>query len=235
MQSPPEYLHYLLTSLDSEAKHFRTEIRKYNSALAFTSIKYTIDERLKQTLGGIQCFQIHGELFHLQGPLQDVDPISAQFAQLYFYDPEVATNIWSNRYNQILQSSVLQRITEELIISNPFIGIYKSAKKRLDIATPDEQSLRIILNPQLKLIIEYGSDRRRENLLTSNEIAIFIPDGYAAAGCRDIVLAEHNSNRLTFINPNNAAYMPLHYVLLFPHGEQDWHWALQLQNNDGRR
>ena len=29
--------------------------------------------------------------------------------------------------------------------------------------------------------------------------------------------------------------MPWHYVLLFPHGEQGWHWALQLQNEDGRR
>ena len=39
-------------------------------------------------LGGIQCFQIYGELFHLQGPLQDEDHTSAQFAQLYFYDPQ---------------------------------------------------------------------------------------------------------------------------------------------------
>ena len=115
------------------------------------------------------------------------------------------------------------------------IGIYKSAKKRLDIATPDEQLLRIILNPQLKLIIEYGSDRHQENLPTGNEIEIINPNEYAATGCRDIVLAERNSNRLTFINPNNTAYMPLHYVLLFPHGEQGWHWALQLQNNNRRR
>ena len=235
LRPPPAYLHYLLTSLDAQAKHFRTEIRKYNSALAFTSIKYIMDERLKHAISGIQCFQIHGELFHLQGPLQGVDSRAAQFAQLYFYDPEFATEIRANRYNGALQSSVLRQITEELMICNPFIGIYKSAKERLDITTPNEQMLRIILNPQLKLIVEYGADKRQANLPTSQEIAIIIPDEYTDAGCRDIVLAERNSNAFTTINPNNAAYMPLHYVLLFPYGEHGWHWALQLRNEDGRR
>ena len=44
-------------------------------------------------LGGLQCFQIYGELFHLQGSLQGEDHTSAQFAQLYFYDPELATTL----------------------------------------------------------------------------------------------------------------------------------------------
>ena len=34
---------------------------------------------------------------------------SAQFAQLYFYDPELATNIRVGHYNGILQASILQR------------------------------------------------------------------------------------------------------------------------------
>ena len=129
LKDPPEYLQYLLSSMDSTAKAFRNNIRKYNSALAFTSVKYTVDGR---ATGGIQCFQIHGELFHLQGPLQPQDLASAQFAQLYFYDPELATNIQVGHYNGILEASILQRLTEELIAINPFIGIYKTAKEQLD-------------------------------------------------------------------------------------------------------
>ena len=79
--------------MDSTAKAFRNNIRKYNSTLAFTLVKYTVDDRTYRATSGIQCFQIHGELFHLQGPLQPRDLASAQFAQLYFYDPELATNI----------------------------------------------------------------------------------------------------------------------------------------------
>ena len=76
---PPEYLQYLLSSTDSEAKTFRKNIRKYNSALAFTSVKYNVDDRTYRSLGRIQCFQIHDELFHLQGPLQSEGHTSAQF------------------------------------------------------------------------------------------------------------------------------------------------------------
>ena len=64
-QDPPEYLQYLLSSMDSAAKAFRNNIRKYNSALTFTSLKYTVDDRTYRATGGIQCFQIHGKLFHL--------------------------------------------------------------------------------------------------------------------------------------------------------------------------
>ena len=218
--------------MDSAAKAFRNNIRKYNSALAFTSVKYTVDGR---ATGGIQCFQIHGELFHLQGPLQSTDLASAQFAQLYFYDPELATNIRVGHYNGILQASILQRLTKELIVINPFIAIYKTAKERLDAESDTDQALPVLLNLQLRLIIEQGADKRRENLPTSNEIAIIIPDEYPVAGYRDIVLADRNGNNFSVINPINAAYMPLHYVLLFPRGQLGWHWALKLRNERGDR
>ena len=231
---PPPYLFYLLSSLDTEARVFRNHIRQYNSALAFTSMKYTVDDRIHRAMGGIQCFQIHGEVFHIQGPLQYENQTRAQFAQLYFYDPEFATSLRLQQNPQTLQQSVLQRITEELLAVNPFIAIYKTAKERLE-AVEEQVELRVLLNPQLKLIIERGADRRRENLPTSMEIAMIIPDEYGEVGSRDIVLADRNGPGFSTISSNHAAYMALHYVLLFPYGEHGWHWALQLQNLKGQR
>ena len=49
---------------------------------------------------------------------------------------------------------------------------------------------RIILNPQMRLILEAGTDCRRENLLMSNKVAVIIPDEYGDACFRNIVLAE---------------------------------------------
>jgi hypothetical protein len=60
----PIELRTLLTEDSPRARAFRKDIRKYNSALAFTSISYNKDTRVSLR-GGIQCFQIHGELFHL--------------------------------------------------------------------------------------------------------------------------------------------------------------------------
>ena len=193
LTEPPEYLQYLLSSPDSEAKTFRKNIQQYNSSLVFTSVKYNVDDRTYRILGGIQCFQIHGELFHLQGPLQGENHTSAQFAQLYFYDLELVTTLRVARNPDILQQSILQRLTNELLTVNPFITIFKTAKERLESADNQGIPLRIILNPQLRLIVETGADKRQENLPTSNEVAIIIPNEYDVAGNRDIILADRNS------------------------------------------
>ena len=37
------------------------------------------------------------------------------------------------------------------------------------------------------------------------------------------------------ISYNNAAYIPLHYVLLFPTGQRGWTWGLQLDNEHRQR
>jgi len=103
-----------------------------------------------------------------------------------------------------------------------------------------EQNFRIILDPQLSLIVETGADLRRENLPTANEIAMILPEEYGSKGFRDLVLAQRSngeaiSNGFSTINPNHALYLPLHYVLLFPYGEPGWHWGRQLRNQEGNR
>ena len=75
------------------AKHFRTHIRKYNSALAFTSLNYQPDKR---TQGGLQCFQIHSALYHMAGPLEHPANCKPQFAQLFLYDPQEQLQILLN-------------------------------------------------------------------------------------------------------------------------------------------
>jgi hypothetical protein len=83
----PDLLHRLFTTDTSTARHFRTHIRKYNSALAFASVKYTPDTRVA---GGLQCFQIHGALYHTVGPLEHEANVRPQCAQIFLYDPEDA-------------------------------------------------------------------------------------------------------------------------------------------------
>jgi hypothetical protein len=119
---------------------------------------------------------------------------------------------------------------------NPFITVYKTARERL---TGQQTDFRVLLNPQMRLIIESGADRRRENLLTSNEVIALIPDEYTDASRRDLVLTVREAGRerpqMRTVNITHAAYMPLHYVLLFPYGDPGWHYGLQLQDRNGTR
>lgn len=122
---------------------------------------------------------------------------------------------------------------------NPFIQYYKTAKECLDSYRQSQGPMRIILNTQMRLIMETGADQRRENLPTANEIAVLIPDEYNEPGHRDIVLAQRlpdgQSTRLHNIPHTHPAYMPLHYVLLFPHGNPGWRWSLLLVNENAQQ
>ncbi|KAF7143823.1 hypothetical protein RHSIM_Rhsim05G0183800 [Rhododendron simsii] len=50
----------------------------------------------------------------------------------------------------------------------------------------------------------------------------FVGDGTKASGLRDIILHLKGNNGLMRINECHPAYLPLHYVLLFPQGELGW-------------
>ena len=212
-----------MTGTDTRSKHFRGHLREYNAAFSFTSLQYTRDDRPTANSPGIQVFQIHGELYHRNGPLTPSPGQLPHYAQLFLYDPTYATEV-RQMLNLSLDFGIFSAISSALFEMNPFNQLYKTAKERLEgfeQENPDDQA-HIILNPRLELILEAGVDRRRHNLPTSNEIAMIVQDEYEDAGPSNIILAQRGLNgdrRLTIINSNNAAYMPLHYVLLFPHGD----------------
>jgi hypothetical protein len=92
LRAPPPFLRALFEGDNPRARSFRQNIRAYNSTLAFTSVSYTKDTRTDLSRG-LYCFQIHGELFHYQGPLEPGLQQVPAFAQLFFYDPDYATDL----------------------------------------------------------------------------------------------------------------------------------------------
>lgn len=113
---------------------------------------------------------------------------------------------------------------------NPFTRMYKTARERLATQQGD---FRILISPQMRLILQSGADRRRENLPTATELAGILPDEFADESRRDVLLAVQpgrNGPQLHRVPVTSAAYMPLHYVLLFPYGEHGWHYNLVLRD-----
>lgn len=85
----------------------------------------------------------------------------------------------------------------------------------------------------LPAYLHYSSvtDRRRYNLPTTDEIAVILPgDGAESSGMRDIMLHLRGDNGLMQINECHPAYLPLHYVVLFPYGELGWNPDLKQWN-----
>ena len=225
MRQPPPLLRSLYNDDTSLARHFRTHIRKYNSALAFASLKYQPDQRVR---GGLQCFQIHGALYHLAGPLQHATNIRPQFAQVFLYDPEDAVEQLRIRpgghaLSEAIEVNLFQQLLEMLHMCNPFIAMYRTVHERMQeaVANIPTDQMQLILNPRMELICATGVDRRRHNVPIANEVAMIIPDEYCVAGHRDIVLANRNianESPYQIINSDHSAYAPLHYTLLFLYG-----------------
>lgn len=109
-QNVLEFISNLFQAKNPLSKHFRDNIWQYNLVLAFTSLKYTPDTRL--LAGGIQIFQIHGELYyiqrHINAKLHDND--SPHYAQLYLYDLAFAVEQRITR-NLQLNPNLLRQLT----------------------------------------------------------------------------------------------------------------------------
>jgi hypothetical protein len=101
---PLPYLLNLYTSLESDAISFRKNIRRYNNVLAYTSFGTSIDTIPGQ---GISNFRIHGQVYHLIGPLLPEEGQQPVFAQLYIYDSE-HENEYRNNVMQDLDNNILQ-------------------------------------------------------------------------------------------------------------------------------
>jgi hypothetical protein len=216
---PPAELRELLDGTDPASREFREKIRRYNAALAFTSLGVEVDEAIN-CRPGPYVFRIHGELCHRVGSLLPSAGQQPSYAQLYIHDPHEALNQRMQR-NPNLARATMEKLQNLLTRTHRYADIYQHAYERLaDHPDAAEVSLQITLDAQ--------SDRRRYNLPTTDEVAVVLPgDGTQGGGKREIILHRRDGplRRLTDANP---AYLCLHYVLLFPWGSHGWNWDMTL-------
>jgi len=74
------------------------------------------------------------------------------------------------------------------------------------------------------LHVNLQQDQRTHNLPTAEEITVIIPEEgiHHVLDNRDMIL-QAKGGRLERISQNSPSYSALHYVLLFPKGENGWH------------
>ena len=219
----------------AQSKHFLNHIQDYNHALIFTSCMYTANKHLAHQ-HEIQAFIVHDELYHLQKSLHSSVQELSCFAQLYFHD-SAQTITMRLTQSLALHESLLRQLNKMIwACENSFINMYKSAWELLETAQQSMNSMRVILNSQLKLIVERDSDQRCTTLFMINEVAVFISDEYNEIKHQDIVVAKctavDEKSRFHRINHDNVAYFSLHYVLFFSEDKSSWQWTLRLHNDD---
>ncbi|CEI95391.1 hypothetical protein RMCBS344292_09580 [Rhizopus microsporus] len=160
-------------------------------------------------------------------------------------NPSFAAQRRSER-NENLNSEITTEISTMLSHCNPFSRIYRHTHEILsrnentntdgdlsnNISDNNESnnSPYIIISPSMRMRLIEGSNRRIINLPTTEEAAAVIPIEYSDRSFRDIILTLRRRDRNNNIRQGygfdqyfqrireaHAAYMPTHYVLLFPH------------------
>lgn len=223
LQPPPEPLLQLFERDDRQGNEFREHIWQYNIALSFTSLGVEEDKSVNRNHRGPPIFRIHGALCHRSGALFPAAGREPIYSQLYIYEPRAALD-HRMRNNGNLRRDTMELLQDVLHNHNPYARIYNYAHEVLN-RYPDAEdvSVRLRVSPSL--------DRRRYNLPTADEVAVILPSNRSATDPRDIIL-HRRDGPLQRISDLHPAYTPLHYVLLFPRGENGWHSEMRLHQPD---
>ena len=214
----PRELRELFDGTSPYSLDFKTNIRQYNAAFAFTSLGVKVDQTVIAG-SGAYSFRISGELHHLSGSLLPVQGDNPAYAQIYIHDP-AAQLAQREGNNENLTPAVMRIIQGAINQSHPHIHLYRQAYEIMRQKPPEEQH-----TVAIQLRAERHQDLRRYNLPTADdEVAAIIPgDGSEErSDHRDIVLRLRGGGlrRISHLHPS---YSTLHYVLLFPNGEDGWH------------
>lgn len=227
LRDPPIVIRNLLTEDDAHAKEFRDHIRQYNAALAFTSLGVKIDDSINRGGGRTPyIFRINGELCHMMGAFTPRENEMPAYAQLYLHDPQMAINQRMRRNNNLRRDTMLQ-LQDTLRTHHHYAELYRHAHEILAGRNNTD-------DVAVRLRVTEDHDRRRYNLPVADEVAVIIPgDGTQSWDSRDIVLRRRDDGgSRQRIKDGHPSYACLHYVVLFPYGEDGWHWNLRKHQPD---
>ena len=80
----PDFLREMISNPEHlSCKHFRENIRSYNSAVSFASMRAKVVDFKG---GGPYVFKVHGQIYHKTSHLRPLNDESPQYAQLYVID-----------------------------------------------------------------------------------------------------------------------------------------------------
>ena len=206
-----------LLNLLENNKSFVSNLRRYNNGLALAS------NGLKEILpdGYHPNVKIQGQVYHKIHPLTPELGEEKTFAQIYIHDPDFNEEDELNRRMEVsssgsktMKKDIMKELQEMLHQVNPYV---KDLKHVMDLPDNQVQNLKFVLKTNSKPTPKHV--KGRYNLPTCNEVAVIQLNDEIGSG--DVVIYRKDGIKQHISNMNRS-YDPLHYVLLFPHGEDGW-------------
>ncbi|CAN1799656.1 ATP-dependent DNA helicase PIF1 [Linum perenne] len=227
-RQPPQYLKELMTSEDSECRHFREYIRVYNGVFCFTSMGGKVQHTLNSG-NAPYIYSIGGQIFHRLGSLIPSEGNSPQFAQLYVHDTnnEIEHRMTSSTdgvYTKSLSHHIVRALRDMFDENNVLVKVFRYARDRLNAND--------LYNVKIKLLAKRISDGREYDLPAVDELAILVVDETGGVTHQPDVMVQHLSNEMERVSFYHPSLMALQYPILFPYGEDGWHPTIMLRNTN---
>ncbi|KAL8580063.1 hypothetical protein ACOMHN_065112 [Nucella lapillus] len=119
-----------------------------------------------------------------------------------------------------LHNHTIEDVQQMLHNTNKYVSIFKSALDKMDM-----QNHKVVIRPDAVPRHEHPG---RHNAPSEDEVAVVIAEGHKGSK-RDIILENKNSF-LQRVCESNKTYDPLQYPLMFPYGEDGYHWEMKETN-----
>ena len=229
---PPHLLQELLSSNLAEARHFRKNIRHWNSALAMASVRADFVARGPGVSRYNPTVTVHGKMYHERGALIPPTGKKPRFAAVYIQDTEQAAQNRKHSYG-VLREELLYSLGNFLQESNRLVLTFVSIRDLIQTnPIPEEVKLVIHAHERTKT-----GHERKYNVPEASEIAaLIIGEQY---GALEIVLRRkghlnvNGHEKLDMIRLVNHMYDRLCYPLRFPFGNDGWHSKLMHLDKKG--
>ena len=215
----PPALQELFQSADELGVNFRQNIRRYNTAFAFSSLSANLEPPPGR---GPPVFRVCGQMYHSYASLYPNNNNPPSFNQLYVFQPSEANSIrLLNPVTGRCRPDVMDIIGNVLNDVNPYAYWYEQMAQveRRAQETAERDNLPL---PVVSLHMRTGPDRRRYNQPEHDEVAaIFTSADGAPNYPRDVVVypKSRSVRQISYLSPNLD---PMSYPLFFPNGEPGW-------------
>jgi hypothetical protein len=209
-------LRRLWDSADSDAKHFRDNIRFFNGHFSFTSLYCCLDSMTTNVRdSGIYTFRAQGMMYHNIKSFGKEGGSEHKHLELYFYDddPSLEHRYRKCREEQLQKDKEVIKQIVGILHGNPYSEHLRSMGH---VENLDDYHIALNLDQTL-------NQKTYNTPLTSEVAAVWI-EGSERRGQFSKSVMLHGKDRSSHgIRSYHGCYDALSYPLFFPKGELGWH------------
>ncbi|AQK40678.1 hypothetical protein ZEAMMB73_Zm00001d024115 [Zea mays] len=212
----PTQLKRLWDSADSDARHFRDNIRFFNGHFSFTSLYCCLDSMTTNVRdSGIYTFRAQGMMYHNIKSFGREGGAEHKHLELYFYDddPTLEHRFRKCREEHQQKDKEVIRQIVDILRGNPY-----SEHLRTMGHVDNLDDYRIALNLDQTL-----NQKTYNTPLTSEVAAVWIEGSEGRGQFSKSVMLHGKDSSSHCIRSYHGCYDALSYPLFFPRGELGWH------------